>query len=335
MFTSKPPLRLPPLSGADLDANPWSDEEIACWGIAGPPRALRMGPYKAHLFDIRIRYWYTITADHYDPDPSDPEWDELEDPYWCDVLRRTGHRGRDDFNHIEVNPVDGSLSFSLLLDRGLAGVVYHSPPEDPTSNYPHIPYTALEDRQYLEFSVETCTWKGEPCVFKQPLTRRDVAMIDNEIAIMKRLEHSPHIVHFIGYVVDEDGDLRGILLPWAGVKIDSLPTVRWSFFCDIVYGLSDIHSLTLPESEMGEEREASHGDIFCRNILVKDGVARLIDSANEGLDYPGDHQAFLDVLLALKDKAEGDVDKSRIAELEAWLRAGMSFAQLSEKVKKW
>ena len=64
-------------------------------------------------------------------------------------------------------------------------------------------------------------------------------------------------------------------------------------------------------------------------------MARLIDCANEGLDYAGDHQAFLDVLLTLKDKAEGDIDKSRLAELEAWLRAGMSFAQLSEKVKEW
>ena len=135
--------------------------------------------------------------------------------------------------------------------------------------------------------------------------------------------------------MDEDGDLRGILLPWAGVQIDTLPTVRWSFFRDIVYGLLDIHSLPQPKTEDGEEREASHGDVFCRNILVKDGVARLIDLNNEGLDYPGDHEAFFNVILALKDKAEGDIDRSRMDELEAWLRSGMGFAQLLENMKEW
>ena len=86
--------------------------------------------------------------------------------------------------------------------------------------------------------------------------------IDKEIAMMKRLAHSTHIVHFIAYVVTKDGDLRGILLPWAGVQIDTLPTVRGSFFRDIVCGLLDIHSHPQSKSEDGEEGEASHGDVL-------------------------------------------------------------------------
>jgi hypothetical protein len=66
---------------------------------------------------MRMRRWYTITADHYEPDPSDPEWHELEDPYWCNVLRQTGHRGRVDFNHIDVDAIDDSLSVSLIPHR--------------------------------------------------------------------------------------------------------------------------------------------------------------------------------------------------------------------------
>ena len=73
-------------------------------------------------------------------------------------------------------------------------------------------------------------------------------------------------------------------------------------------------------------------EMFCRNILVKDGVARLIDLDNAGLDYPGDHEALLNVLLALNEKAERDVDKRRMDELEAWLRDGVGFAQLLESM---
>ena len=156
-------------------------------------------------------------------------------------------------------------------------------------------------------------WNGRRCVFMQPLMKGQVARLDAEIAMMNQLMHSPHIVHSIAYVVDEDGDLRGILLPWAGVTIDALPTVCWSYFRDIVYGLRDIHSLSVQGSDEGE---ASHGDVFCRNILVQDGVARLIDLNNEGLDYPGDHKAFANVVQSLKDKADGDIDKKRMSELE-------------------
>jgi hypothetical protein len=162
-----------------------------------------------------------------------------------------------------------------------------------------------------------------------------VPLLDAEIAMNMRLAHSRHVVHFIAFVVDEDGDLRGILIPWAGVTIDTLPTIRSSYFRDIVYGLRDIHALPLLDTDIGKKDEPSHGDVFCRNILVMDGVAHLIDVNNEGLDYPGEHEAFLNVLLTLKDKAEGDVHMRRIGELEAWLRAGMGFAKLAEKMKDW
>jgi hypothetical protein len=334
MRTHKVPLSLPSLSGSDLTVHTWSDDEIHCYGISGPSRVPKIGPFIADIFDMRMRRWYTITADHYEPDPSDPEWQELEDPYWCNVLRQTGHRGRDDFNHIDVNDIDGSLSLSLIPHRG-PFLDLHPPPTGPSIDHPHIHYTALEDRQYLEYSVETCTWKGERCIFKQSLMMSQVALLDAEIAMNTTLAHSPHVVHFIAYVVDDDGDLRGILFPWAGVTIDTLPTIRWSYFRDIVHGLRDIHALPLSETDIGKKDEPSHGDLFCRNILIMDGVARLIDLNTEGLDYPGDHQAFLNVLLTLKDKAEEDIDRSRIGEMETWLHAGMGFAELSDLMKDW
>jgi hypothetical protein len=282
---------------------------------------------------MRLRRWYTISANHYEPDSSNPDWDELEDPYWCNLLRQTGHRGRDDFNHIDVN-ADGAISLSFRRERR-KDLVLHPPPKEPDPDYPHVPFTALQDRQYLEYCVETCMWNGKRCIFKQSLMEPHVAMIDSEIAMLKRLAHSPHVVHFIAYVVDEDDDLRGILIPWAGVTIDTLPTIRWSYLRDIAYGLRDIHALSLSEAEVGKKDTPSHGDVFCRNILVMDGVARLIDLDNAGLNYPGDHEAFLNVLLALKDKADGDVDKSRIGEMETWLRNGLGFAELAEKLQDW
>jgi hypothetical protein len=66
-----------------------------------------------------------------------------------------------------------------------------------------------------------------------------------------------------------------------------------------------------------------------------DGVARLIDLNNERLNYSGDHEAFLNVLLTLKDKAERGVHKSRIGELGAWLRAGMDYLGILEEMEGW
>jgi hypothetical protein len=155
-------------------------------------------------------------------------------------------------------------------------------------------------------------------------------MLDSEIAMLKRLPLSSHVVHFIAYVVDEGNDLRGILLPWAGVTIDTLPTISWSYLRDVVCGLRDIHALPLSETVVGEKDELSHGVVFCRNILVMN-----IDLDSEGPDYPGAHKAILNILLNLKDKAEGDIDKSCLEDMETWLRDGLGFTELSAKMNNW
>jgi hypothetical protein len=66
--------------------------------------------------------------------------------YWCTVLRQTGHRGRGDFNHVDVDAFDSSLSLSFRPKL-------YPPLKGPDPDYPHV---ALQDRQYLECCVEPC-----------------------------------------------------------------------------------------------------------------------------------------------------------------------------------
>jgi len=75
--------------------------------------------------------------------------------------------------------------------------------------------------------------------------------------------------------------------PWVGISIDALPTVCWSYFHDLVYGLWDIHSLSVPDSDS----ESSKGDILCHNIIVMDGMAHL-DLKNKGTYVSIDHKAL-------------------------------------------
>jgi hypothetical protein len=146
---------------------------------------------------------------------------------------------------------------------------------------------------------------------------------------------NPYIVVPSAYVVDEDDEMRGLLFPWAGVTIDTLPTVHWSYFRDLIYGLRDIHAITWPDSDSGTEVEASHGDIFCRNILVMDHKARWIDIGAPGEDYPGDSTAFADVLALLSVKADQDLDRDHMKDVETWLRGGMSFADVAMAIGDW
>ena len=169
----KNPLNLPPLSGADLAEHTWSDDEIVCHGILGPPGGGRIGPCVASLFDMRLRCWYSISAEHYEPDVADPDLDDLDDPYWYNILRQTGHRGRDDFNHVEVDPVDGTLSLSYNPKQPrFSRLDLHPPPKGSVSEHQHVIFTTLQDRQYLEYSIETCRWNGKRCIFKQLLWER-------------------------------------------------------------------------------------------------------------------------------------------------------------------
>lgn len=277
-----------------------------------------------------MRRWYSVSSHHCVPrDKLDPSWESaLDDPYWYDVLRRSGHRGRDDFNYIEVEPADDSSSYSQHPLRPYTPISYHKPPA--SSDLPHVLYTDLQNRQYLEFVVETCTWRGERFVFKQILADPHV-QLDSEISMINPLLHSPYIVHIEAYIMDEDDDMRGILLPWAGECIDKVPTVRWSYFRDVTYGLRYIHALTNPDGQ----DEASHGDVFCRNILVQDGVAHIIDLDNAGCDYPGDRIAFADVIAELKEKAEGKSDTERMEKLGCLLHEGVSFDNIAAKISDW
>jgi serine/threonine protein kinase len=229
--------------------------------------------------------------------------DVLEDPYWVNVLRRTGHRGRDDFNRIQVDPEDGHLSLSVApLHDFVVPLKSLFPPPTSTAVIPFVTISELQDRRFLSGPIDRCTWMGKNVVFKQILRGWvHATRVWREITLLNQLRGSSSFLPILAYVVDDEVRTRGFLLPYAGLSIDETSNVQWSYFRDVLQGLCEIHDIP-----------ACHGDVFPRNILVNDGKAWLIDPGNEGLDYKGDRQALIDTITSLRSKAMSDMDVEKM-----------------------
>ncbi|KAF8530080.1 hypothetical protein BU17DRAFT_59857 [Hysterangium stoloniferum] len=324
----KEALSLPLLSKEEVQSQVVDEKELVFLECISPG-LLEKGRSVALIVDVRMRRWYNVVAKH---ETDFEKYHDSDDPYWAYILKKSNHRGREESKCVTLEE-DGLLSF--VTNRIISGMMHclHPPPSEPLLL--HIPYTDLQDRVYLSGAVETCFWNGDLYVFKQILFDSMISLFDEQMAVLKDFISNPYIVSPSAYIVDEDDDMRGILFPWAGVCIDALPFVRWSYVRDLLFGLRDIHAIIRTDPNFGGEVEGSHGDVFCRNILVMDGKARWIDIGTTEVDYLGDSVAFADVLALLLDKAEGEVDRSHMEDVETWLRDGISFFDIAIAIEFW
>ncbi|KAF9068888.1 hypothetical protein BDP27DRAFT_1326456 [Rhodocollybia butyracea] len=180
------PLPLPALSGAELADHAWDEDELCMHGVGslngvGPP-------YMATIIDIRLRRWYRIVT-HYEIPDFDTRLQEdvdslLEDPHWLQVLQSTGHRGRDDFNQIDV-PSDGKPLTYRLNPLNHSGTPMYGLQPPPSASVPSVLCHELRDRQYLFRSTEKCScrdWEGVGPWRSHTLPPRACSTVSVEVA---------------------------------------------------------------------------------------------------------------------------------------------------------
>ncbi|KAG6844513.1 hypothetical protein H0H87_006274 [Tephrocybe sp. NHM501043] len=101
---------------------------------------------------------------------------------------------------------------------------------------------------------------------------------------------------------------------------------------DVLAGLRDIATATIPDGCTGSLISASHGDVFSRNVLVQDGKARLIDAGNEGCDYEGDRAAAITMFSSLQEKMATDNDRNRLASILELLKTNFELKDIVERL---
>ncbi|KAJ3917101.1 hypothetical protein F5877DRAFT_80250 [Lentinula edodes] len=332
------PLPLPVLTGAELAAHAWDEEEI-CLHSVSPLQRMEL-PYVGIIFDICLRRWYRVIAHHeYPPSYHDDPDSIFDDPYWLSVLQSSGHRGRNDFNEIRVNDIDGSLTYCLNPIHSSGIPIYGLQPPPLASYIPSIPSHDLKQRQYLFCSTETCSvpsrgWQG--VVFKQILQGRgEVTRFNREITLLHLLRESEYFLPLLACVVDTTDRMRGFLVPFGGTPLDKLPTIRWKMFLNVLQGLIAIHSIpahALETLKTAEDLElVEHGDICARNVLVDEsGKLYLIDVGSRTEDYPGDQRALIDMMIDLRAKAGKGEDEVLMEKMLKLLGGSLTLPDIAK-----
>jgi hypothetical protein len=297
-----------PIEDPISPAPPWSEEDffLKSHTTLLPRRDL----YTVVAFDEQTRRWYNIVSEHETPE----DVDALEDLYWVDILRQTEPRTKSssEFNRIFVEQ-DGSLSLSTVTpaEAGFHTIYPLSPPPSVAEHTPNISISDISARQFLWASAELAEWQGKKFVFKQILDRTDAPRLSIEAEILISLRLSPFFPNIEAFVIDEQGMMRGFLLPFLGTTIDSksVETLPLPFFRDLFLAMSDLERIC----------KRPHGDLFARNILVsEDGKLTIIDVGNAGCDYPGDRQALADLLVDADILKKIPSDAERKAVAWAW-----------------
>jgi hypothetical protein len=187
----------------------WSSELLLERG-----RDLRLWYIQTSLSSgLRLRRWYSVISFHETPE----EYlnDVLENPYWVNIVRRTGHRGRDDSR--------GSWRWTSVAPLHDFVVPLKSlfPPPISTAVVPSVSISELQDRRFLSGPINRCTWMGINVVFKQILRGGVRATrIWREITLLNQLRGSSCFLPILAYVVDDEVRTRGFLLPHAGLSLD-------------------------------------------------------------------------------------------------------------------
>src|SRR5947207_148122 len=105
------------------------------------------------LYDLPQRRWYELNIDR--PMPLV----EYEEEFAKTVILRL--ETSNDFNVININ--QGIATYCIRENVGWG--MY--PPIVCASTFPLVSYTDVLRKKYLRFSVDTCVWNGQDCVYKQ------------------------------------------------------------------------------------------------------------------------------------------------------------------------
>lgn len=253
----------------------------------------------------------------------------MDDTYWANILRQSNHRQREyeEFNCITVAKNDGSLSFSVydrMYDRvmDLRGTL--QPPSETHVDVPRVTIHDLADRAYLRDTVENVQWQSKPAVFKQICIYSESKRFHVEVEAFQSLRSSPFFPDILAFVVDENGMMRGFLLPFCGDELSSSHAIplHHSIFLDLMKAMSDPKALY----------KEPHGDLCSRNILVSNDGNHLmvIDPGNPVIDYPGDRHALVAVLTEedVLKRLETELDREKVRRIQEKLEEGWGYQEI-------
>jgi hypothetical protein len=202
-----------------------------------------------------------------------------------------------------------SLSTVTPKEVGFGTIYPLFPPPSINEPIPRISVSDLSARRWLCASAELIEWQARKIIFKQIFDHTGSPRLRSQAEILLSLCSFPFFPNVEAFVVDEQGMMKGIILPFLGNTIDSenVDVLPLSFFTDL-FAMSDLERIC----------KVPHGDLFARNILVsEEGILTVIDPGNPGpgYDYPGDRQDLSDLLVAedVSKKITSDPDRKAVA----------------------
>ena len=146
-----------------------------------------------------------------------------------------------------------------------------------SSNISHVSKNDIVEGKRIKYNVTRVTYSGRTHILKSHVSAYEDLHFPTELnAYCSHDLVSPHIISFIGHLMDTDDKIDGMLLEF-GVNFD----IRWylhkfgpcnwnlkmKWAAQITHGLMEVHKLGM-----------THGDLRCENVVLDEGLdAKIID----------------------------------------------------------
>lgn len=258
----------------------------------------------ARVHDIANRRWYEVNVAK-----------DIRDEDWItDTLSSYIKIAREPFNVITIDE-DGLAIWSTRDPRTVGIQVAQVLKFAYTGSvFPRITTEEVLEKRFLAGSVDSCTWNGQRCVYKQILFEEDIPRLRREISVRERLIERAGLVSesqmsmfgispILAVVINRETSLtEGLIMPYGGFSLD-----HFAYEVDSTSVINPRVTLRHLSAIIGAVSYLSgfsvlHGDICERNVCVKGIVAgvespiMIVDFGETAPEYKGDKQATGELL---------------------------------------
>ena len=240
------------------------------------------------VLDVPQRRWYEVNIPLSPSSPwpppllSEEEEEELENRFTQHILNQNGM-----FNVITFDD-NGKVMYEI---KSCVGLPLRKQPILSSSAFPTTKLEDVKEKKYLHRAVDTCTWNGVHCIYKQLEFDSMVQTLLREISSREKLMHyfneaDPYllarhgITPILAIVVDGNPPLlHGILLAFAGLSLDKLlgRQVTIQHFASLIKTVKHLRAA-----------ELEHGDICDRNVCLEGSSMQPIDFSEKVPEYTND-----------------------------------------------
>jgi hypothetical protein len=265
---------------------------------------------KFQVLDFPQRRWYefNMPRDLSLPWPSLQLLSEADETDYTNKFTQCiqNHKDYDTFTF----NVDGSITYEF---KGSIGISLSKQPILINSTFPIAQFVDIMEKRYLCRAIDTSTWKGVHCVYKQ-------LQFDSVIdTVFREIESRETFMRYFGEKDPSSLSSRGIN-PILAIVVDGNPPL----FYGILFALAGEsldrlsgrqitiqHFVSLIKTVMYlQQAGIEHGDIRDRNVCLDGQSVQLIDFGEKAQEYTND-------VIATGRLMRLCVDSGRVMEQEA------------------